>query len=47
MARRKAQKTVKKSTPSPVREAKDEAVNDEDGMLKFAVIPIFFPEAGI
>ncbi|CAK9320625.1 unnamed protein product [Citrullus colocynthis] len=30
MARRKAKKTVKKSTPSPVREAKDEAANDED-----------------
>lgn len=58
MARRKAKKSVKKSSPSPVREAKDGSANelksedqaslvsDEDGMLKFAVIPILFPEAG-
>ncbi|KAE8647570.1 uncharacterized protein LOC101215210 [Cucumis sativus] len=30
MARRKAKKTVKKSSPSPILEAKDEAANDED-----------------
>ncbi|XP_038882572.1 uncharacterized protein LOC120073798 [Benincasa hispida] len=30
MGRRKARKTVKKCSPSPVREAKDEAANDED-----------------
>ena len=40
MARRKAKKTVKKSSPSPILEAKDEAANDEDGMLKFVVISI-------
>ena len=53
MARRKAKKTVKKSSPSSGRDAKDEAVNklktdsDEDGMLIFVVISILFPQAGI
>lgn len=47
MARRKAKKTVKKSSPSPGRDAKDEAANelksdsDEDGMFKFVAISIF------
>lgn len=55
MARRKAKKTVKKSSPSPGGKAKDEAdnelkseeqahlVSDEDGMLKFVLVLILFP----
>lgn len=58
MARRKAKKTVKKSSPSPGEKAKDEAenklkneeqaplVSDEDGMVTFVLVWILFLESG-
>lgn len=53
MARRKAKKTAKKLSPSPVREAENESkpeeqaplVSNEDGMLKFILVPILFPKS--